>query len=43
MAQFLRVMTRKGALLDFLLVNRDNLVGEVATGGRLGHSNQVSF
>ena len=30
--------TREGALLDLLLVNREELVGEVKVGGRLGCS-----
>lgn len=38
MVQVLRELTRKGALLDFLLENRDGLAGEVTTGGCLGHS-----
>ena len=36
--QLLKEPTRKGALLDLLLVNREGLLGEVAIGGRLGHS-----
>ncbi|GAB0203202.1 hypothetical protein GRJ2_002785800 [Grus japonensis] len=38
LVQLLKEPTRKGALLDLLLVNREGLVGEVAIGGRLGHS-----
>lgn len=36
--QVLREMTRKGALLDLLVVNRYGLTGEVMIGGCLGHS-----
>ncbi|GAB0204012.1 mitochondrial enolase superfamily member 1 [Grus japonensis] len=38
LVQVLKEPMRKGALLDLLLVNREGLVGEVAIGGRLGHS-----
>ncbi|GAB0205816.1 hypothetical protein GRJ2_003047200 [Grus japonensis] len=38
LVQLLKEPTRKGALLDLLLVNREGLMGEVAIGGRLGHS-----
>ncbi|GAB0186493.1 hypothetical protein GRJ2_001114600 [Grus japonensis] len=38
LVQVLKEPTRKGALLDLLLVNREGLMGEVAIGGRLGHS-----
>ncbi|GAB0207049.1 ubiquitin-associated protein 1 [Grus japonensis] len=38
LVQLLKEPTRKGALLDLLLVNREGLVGEVAIGGCLGHS-----
>ena len=31
-------LTRKGALLDLLIVNREGLVDDVAVRGRLGHS-----
>lgn len=37
--QVLREATRKGALLDLLFVNRDNIMCEVMIGGCLGHSN----
>ena len=36
--QVLRELTRKGALLDLLFVNREGLMGKVVTGGCLGHS-----
>ena len=36
--QVLRELTRKGALLDLLFVNRKGLVGKVVIGGCLGHS-----
>ncbi|PKU39622.1 adaptin ear-binding coat-associated protein 1 [Limosa lapponica baueri] len=35
--------TRESALLDLLLVNRDELVGEVKVGGRLGHSDHETI
>ena len=38
LGQVLREPTRKGALLDLLLRNREGLVGNVVIGGRLGHS-----
>ena len=38
LVQVQREPTRKGALLDLLLVNREGLVSEVAIGGHLGHS-----
>ncbi|GAB0190604.1 hypothetical protein GRJ2_001525700 [Grus japonensis] len=38
LVQVLKEPMRKGALLDLLLVNREGLVGEVAIGGCLGHS-----
>ena len=34
----LRELTRKGAFLDLFLIERESLMGEVATGGCLGHS-----
>ncbi|PKU47773.1 nipped-b-like protein [Limosa lapponica baueri] len=36
--QLISELTRESALLDLLLVNREELVGEVEVGGRLGHS-----
>jgi len=39
MVQVLREPTRKGALLDLLLVKREGLAGKVALSGHLGHSN----
>ncbi|KAM9591477.1 uncharacterized protein ACIBXB_006274 [Morphnus guianensis] len=38
LVQVLRELTRKGALLDLLFVNREGLMGEVVIGGCLGHS-----
>jgi len=38
LVQVLREPTRKGALLDLLLENREGLVGDVAIGGHLGHN-----
>ena len=38
LVQVLREPTRKGALLDLLLENREGLVGAVAIGSRLSHS-----
>ncbi|GAB0180024.1 hypothetical protein GRJ2_000467700 [Grus japonensis] len=38
LVQLLKEPTRKGALLDLLLMNREGLMGEVAIGGHLGHS-----
>ena len=38
LVQVLTEPTRKGALLDLLLENREGLVGDVVIGGRLGHS-----
>ena len=38
LVQVLREPTRKGALLDLLLENREGLVEDVAIGGCLGHS-----
>ncbi|KAK4819838.1 hypothetical protein QYF61_012983 [Mycteria americana] len=40
LVQVPREPTRKGALLDLLLVNREGLVGQVAIGGCLGHSDR---
>ena len=39
LVHILRTLMRKGDLLDLLLVSREGLVGEVAIGGRYGHSN----
>ena len=39
LAQVLKEPTRKSAFLDLLFVNRERLVGELKTGGCLGHSN----
>ena len=36
--QLVSELTRGGALLDLLFVNREELVDDVAVGGRLGHS-----
>ncbi|GAB0202528.1 mitochondrial enolase superfamily member 1 [Grus japonensis] len=38
LVQVLKEPTRKGALLDLLLMNREGLLGEMAIGGCLGHS-----
>ncbi|GAB0177896.1 hypothetical protein GRJ2_000254900 [Grus japonensis] len=38
LVQLLKELTRKGALLDLLLMNREGLMGELAIGGCLGHS-----
>ncbi|GAB0176455.1 mitochondrial enolase superfamily member 1 [Grus japonensis] len=38
LVRLLKEPTRKGALLDLLLMNREGLMGEVAIGGCLGHS-----
>lgn len=40
LVQVLRKPTRKGALLDLLLVNREGLVGKMVIGGCLGHNDQ---
>jgi len=40
LVQILRKSTRKGALLDPLLMNREGLMDELAIGGCLGHSDQ---
>lgn len=39
LAQVLREPTRKGVLLDLLLIKREGLMGEEAVGGCLGCSN----
>ena len=38
LTQLVSETTREGALLDLLLVNREELVGEVKVGGHLGCS-----
>ena len=38
LTQLVSELTREGALLDLLLVNREELVGEVKVGGPLGCS-----
>lgn len=38
LVQELNTDTKKGAILDLLLVNREGLVGRVIFGGHLGHS-----
>ena len=43
LVQVLREMTRKGALLDLLFVNREGLMGQVVIGGCLGHSDHEVF
>ena len=39
LTQLVSEPTREGALLEFLFVNREGLVGDVMVGGLLGHSN----
>ena len=45
LVQVLRELTRRGALLDLLFVNREGLAGQVVIGGCLGHSDhkEVEF
>ncbi|RMC19574.1 hypothetical protein DUI87_03132 [Hirundo rustica rustica] len=43
MEEVLRELTRKDALLDLLLVNREGLVREVEIGNCLGHSNHKAI
>ena len=40
LTQLVSEPSREGALLDLLLVNREELVGEVKVGGRLGCSDR---
>lgn len=40
LVQVLRESTRKGVLLDLILLNRESLMGEVVNSGHLGHSDQ---
>ena len=39
LTQLVRKPTREGAPLGLLFVNKEGLVGDVAVGGHLGHSN----
>ena len=38
LVQVLKELTRKGAFLDMLLINREGLVGKIEIGGCLGHT-----